>query len=147
MSRSGVGRSGRAPDWTPAQEALLARLWPTGVSGAAIGREMGKTKNGVIAKAKRMGLPGRGSPLPAQKAEPVAGRPERRKAAQGEGGSVGPLTRGWEKARVTGCQWIEGAPVGGVKCGGAVLPGTAWCAAHRARVYLPAEPPAQRKEG
>lgn len=148
MSRPGVGRSGVAPDWTPADEVALRQFWAEKLTGTQIGQRLGRTKNGVLGKAKRLGLPPRPSPLPPAKAEPVAGKPERRKAAQGEGGSVGPLTRGWEKGgRVTGCQWIEGPAVGGARCGAGVLPGTAWCAEHRARVYLPVEKPAQRKEG
>lgn len=36
-----------------------------------------------------------------------------------------------------GCEWIEGDPRSGLKCGEPVCkPGGAWCLSHHARVYI-----------
>ncbi|SLN77552.1 hypothetical protein [Oceanibacterium hippocampi] len=38
------------------------------------------------------------------------------------------------------CQWMDGHPgEGGRFCGAPVVPGSSWCPAHRARVFLPAD--------
>ena len=50
-------------DWTEEAEAELRRLWAQPLSTAEIGRRMGCTKNMIVGKARRMGLPGRQSPI------------------------------------------------------------------------------------
>lgn len=50
-------------DWTDAQVARLRELWTAGHSTAEIGRRMGMSKNAVISKSHRLGLPGRPSPI------------------------------------------------------------------------------------
>ena len=50
--------------WTPDRCDQLRELWATGMSASAIAKEMqGITRNSVISKAHRMGLPRRGSPI------------------------------------------------------------------------------------
>lgn len=50
--------------WLPADEQRLAELWADPVMSAAkIGQRMGRTKNSVVAKAQRLGLEGRVSPI------------------------------------------------------------------------------------
>lgn len=49
--------------WTPEQDAELERRWLAGESTAAIGRAMGLTKNSIIGRSRRIGLPRRASPL------------------------------------------------------------------------------------
>lgn len=139
------GKEGRMREsvnaWTPALDARLRALWAEGLTGGRIAKEIGRTKNSVLGRAHRLGLEKRPSPI-RHGAAPAPKRPKSELPS-----SVGPLTRGWERGgRVDGCQWIEGDAVGGVKCGAAVLPGTAWCPEHRARVYQPVEKPAQKKE-
>ncbi len=46
-------------NWTPERTATMARLWSEGVSGTVIGKALGITKNSVIGKVWRMGLPNR----------------------------------------------------------------------------------------
>ncbi len=48
--------------WTEERTALLTRLWQEGGSAAVVAAEMGLTKNMVIGKIHRLGLPARGGP-------------------------------------------------------------------------------------
>ena len=129
---------GDGVDWSPENDAELRRLWASGLSARTIARKIGgppRTHNAITARARRLGLTGRGSPLKAPKAP--SAKPQKKSATyQLAGHASGPVTRGWEKSSVSGCQWIEGDARSGVKCGCAVVPGKAWCAEHRARVYI-----------
>ncbi len=49
--------------WTDELVAELSRLWNEGHSTAEIGRRLGVTKNAVVGKANRIGLPARQSPI------------------------------------------------------------------------------------
>jgi GcrA cell cycle regulator len=49
-------------DWNESDVATLRAEWATGASTAEIGRRMGITKNAVIGKARRLGLPAREAP-------------------------------------------------------------------------------------
>jgi GcrA cell cycle regulator len=49
-------------DWNESDVAMLRTEWATGASTAEIGRRMGITKNAVIGKARRLGLPAREAP-------------------------------------------------------------------------------------
>ena len=49
--------------WTPDRVAELKRLWATGATTAEIGRMLDITKNAVVGKCHRLGLPGRPSPI------------------------------------------------------------------------------------
>jgi GcrA cell cycle regulator len=55
--------SGGAEEWDAAAVAWLRRLWAAGLSTAAIGREMTRSKNSVVGKAHRLFLPPRPSPI------------------------------------------------------------------------------------
>ena len=46
-------------EWVEEEERRLAKLWASGLSAAKIGTTMRLTKNQVIGKARRMGLPPR----------------------------------------------------------------------------------------
>lgn len=59
--------------WTDAMDAALAAAWARGVATKAIGNEIGVTKNAVIGRARRIGLPARPSPIKGTR--PVALRP------------------------------------------------------------------------
>jgi len=50
-------------EWPSDLEAALRRLWGEGHSTAEIGRRLGVSKNAVVGKAHRMGLPDRPSPI------------------------------------------------------------------------------------
>lgn len=55
--------------WTDKRKSLLAKYWTDGKTAREIAGLLGGgvTRNGIIAKAHRMGLPGRGSPIGAGK--------------------------------------------------------------------------------
>ncbi|MBB3883010.1 GcrA family cell cycle regulator [Acetobacter oeni] len=50
-------------EWTDETIARLKALWQEGLSTAEIGRQIGITKNAVVGKAHRLGLPARPSPI------------------------------------------------------------------------------------
>ena len=43
--------------WTDEQKAILTKMWADGYSATEIGSELGKTRNGIIGQAHRLGLP------------------------------------------------------------------------------------------
>jgi GcrA cell cycle regulator len=55
----------QASPW-PARDAELTELWAQGLSSSAIGVRMTLTKNAVIGRARRLGLPARPSPIGAR---------------------------------------------------------------------------------
>ena len=62
MSKSREDRECDRP-WTPAEVTELMRLWATGLSTYKIADAMGRSKNSVVGKAHRLGLPARPSPI------------------------------------------------------------------------------------
>lgn len=122
--------------WTPEACAVLARLWPeSGTTAEQIARKMTNdfgrkfTKNGVISKASRMGLPLRigqhfkGNGLP------------RKNRSQ----SAPPIGAGSEPAKP--CHWVVGDPNGAWSyCGGAVRPKHYFCPEHQSIALQPKEP-------
>ncbi|QNT77838.1 GcrA family cell cycle regulator [Entomobacter blattae] len=50
-------------EWTEETIARLRALWDEGLSTAEIGRQLSITKNAVVGKAHRLGLPSRPSPI------------------------------------------------------------------------------------
>lgn len=50
-------------DWSDENKALFRTWWAEGVKTAEIGRRFGISKNSVVSKRRRMGLPERGSPI------------------------------------------------------------------------------------
>ncbi len=66
--------------WTPERLAMLRTEWATDASTAEIGRRMGISKNAVIGKARRMGLPAREAPanIAKQRSRGMVSRPAAR---------------------------------------------------------------------
>lgn len=65
-------------DWTDNTLATLRRLWEEKHSTAKIGRRMGISKNAIVGKARRIGLPSRPSPIkPSKPGETRAPRLQR----------------------------------------------------------------------
>ena len=50
-------------DWTDKQIAKLTKLWNEGFPTTEIGKKLGISKNAVVGKAHRLGLPARVSPI------------------------------------------------------------------------------------
>ncbi len=134
--------------WTEDAVERLRRRWAEGVSTAAIGRELGVSKNAVIGKARRLRLANRPSPIRPAKPKPdpgppprpvppsrpvrllppgpAAAEPDRRLAAMPAGA-----------ADAAPCRWPIGEPgtAGFRFCDAAALGGKPYCAAHCAIAY------------
>jgi GcrA cell cycle regulator len=67
-----------SPEWPEADVALLRVLWPTALSLSEIGRRCGHSKNAIAAKAGRLGLPRRPSPIKPGPADQAPRRQTRR---------------------------------------------------------------------
>jgi len=67
-------------DWNESDVVTLRAEWATGASTAEIGRRMGITKNAVIGKARRLGLPAREAPanIASPKSRGMVSRPAAR---------------------------------------------------------------------
>lgn len=106
-------------DWTPERTAALIALWNENLSTSEIGRRLGITKNAVIGKVHRLGLPQR-RPSPKLKPEPL---------------HVLKL----DALRAGMCSWPIGEPgeEGFHFCGSPATPGKPYCAEHCAIAYVP----------
>lgn len=62
-------------EWNEEVIARLRALWDEGLSTAEIGRRLGVSKNAVVGKAHRLGLPPRPSPIRRATEVPAAPRP------------------------------------------------------------------------
>jgi len=126
--------------WTPELDAEIATLWLAGaLSAETIGEKIGASKNAVLGRVHRLGLPPRKDGT-AQ----AAGRERVKEAA-----------RGTERRRTNGCRWIESPnPVAEMRAGkawddlicGAEVDrvGGSFCAPHRARVWTKPAPRTKR---
>ncbi|OUI88730.1 GcrA cell cycle regulator [Acetobacter sp. DmW_043] len=59
-------------EWTEETISRLKELWTEGLSTAEIGRRLSITKNAVVGKAHRLGLPARPSPIRRSEKKPVS---------------------------------------------------------------------------
>ena len=112
--------------WTEEQIDQLKELWSEGLSTSEIGRKLGVTKNAVVGKAHRLGLPPRPSPI---KRATGAKRPTRSKVMAVKPASRGPT-----------CMWPIGHPnePGFRFCGKSALSGKPYCQEHYDIAYIPA---------
>jgi len=106
-------------EWTPERTAALMALWNEDLSTSEIGRRLGITKNAVIGKVHRLGLPQR-RPSPKPREEEVV------HYLRLDGVSSGM------------CIWPIGEP--GDRdfhfCGEPALPGKPYCASHCQLAYI-----------
>lgn len=105
-------------EWTPKRVSALIALWNEGLSTSEIGNRLGVTKNAVVGKVHRLGLPKRGSPIK-QKPKPAE-------------------IIGLASLRPGMCSWPEGEP--GTDefnfCGAEIVPGKPYCEHHCKRAYV-----------
>jgi len=125
--------------WTPERIAEITRLWGDGLTTAEIGKIVGVTKNAVVGKAHRLGLPARPSPI---------------RRANGANGGRAALSRPVVKAPVkpprpivlstsgARCKWPFGHPDEAEFhfCGSPSLVNKPYCPEHYQMAYLPARP-------
>ena len=149
--------------WTPERITELKRLWVTGASTAEIGRQLDVSKNAVVGKVHRLGLPGRPSPI-RREARTVArpgvaeSRPRSRPQIPGEFEASPIMAQGESIPRAATeaecraqavvdlhappCQWPFGDP--GDKdfhfCGKNTHETFSYCAEHVAMAYREPEP-------
>ena len=105
-------------DWTPERIATLIALWNEDLSTSEIGRRLGFTKNAVIGKVHRLGLPKR-RPSAKDEEEPVD------------------IVR-LESLSSDMCSWPVGNPGdrGFHFCGEPSGPGKPYCGKHCAVAYI-----------
>lgn len=110
--------------WTPERVAELERLWATGTTTAEIGRLLNVTKNAVVGKSHRLGLPGRPSPIRRVAVIAPAAPPPTPPAVVGYNGPP--------------CQWPYGDP--GKEefhfCGAPAIPERPYCEEHCKLAYV-----------
>lgn len=144
-------------EWTTERTNTLIALWNEGLSTAEIGRRLEITKNSVVGKVHRLGLPKRkspisartsasggnasnASPVPAKSAPASASVPA--PAAASKSAPAAPRSIGkkipLEALRPGMCAWPEGDPSTEdfYFCGENVVEGKPYCAAHCARAYV-----------
>lgn len=105
-------------DWTPERIAALIALWNEEITTSEIGRRLGITKNAVIGKVHRLGLPKR-RPTPGEEPEPQ---------------DVVRL----DSLRAGMCSWPIGNPgeTGFHFCGEVAVGGKPYCGRHCAMAYV-----------
>lgn len=114
--------------WTLERVAELERLWATGATTAEIGRKLNVSKNAVVGKTHRLGLPGRPSPIKRGVAKPA-------KAV-----SLPPQPQRPTVVKYHGppCQWPFGDP--GTEdfhfCGAPAIPERPYCDEHCKLAYV-----------
>ncbi len=121
--------------WTPERIIEVTRLWDEGLTTAEIGKVLGVSKNAVVGKAHRLGLPARPSPIRrsksegATKAKPVAKPPLQPRISASIINTSGAC-----------CKWPFGHP--GEEdfhfCESPSLVGKSYCPKHYEMAYLPA---------
>lgn len=147
--------------WTHRQDERLRGLWRSGMGCSSIAVLMSKTKNSVIGRAHRLGLPARRNPIAGRVSRPRVERQPRQfatrlpieepecaeeptpapepaiveeaaPATETEGGPYRPFMLPPGR-----CQWIAGEPSGDdrCKCGRRAVPGLPYCPDHQARAY------------
>lgn len=108
-------------EWSPQRIAVLIALWQQGLTTSGIGIRLGVTKNAVVGKVHRLGLPQRQSPI--RQAKP--------KEPEGEVIKLDALNIGM-------CSWPYGHP--GTSefrfCGSPIVPGRSYCADHCEIAYV-----------
>jgi len=110
--------------WTEERLGNLTRLWTDGLSITQIGLTIGLSRNAVVGKVHRMGLPKRQSPI-VRSDKPV--EPKRRK--------LSPLTAAdWDRNK---CCWPFGDPKAADFhfCGEKIREGRPYCASHCEKAY------------
>lgn len=131
-------------EWTPLRISALMALWNEGLSTSEIGHRLGVTKNAVVGKVHRLGLPKRQSPIRGNGGgAPRAASPghavTRVRAPQpvDEPPPTGEIIK-LDKLFSGMCSWPDGEP--GTEafrfCGRPAEPGRPYCARHCERAYV-----------
>lgn len=138
-----------APLWTEREDARLRSLAAGGMTGSEIARAMGRSKSGCIGRLHRLGGKlSRPSPFPARNAaKPKPSSPQvspppapQESVVVTTLGQLPPAVPATVQpaalSHARTCQWVERLGYPPRFCDAPAVRGS-WCAAHRARVYLP----------
>lgn len=110
-------------EWTPERISALIALWEEGLTTSVIGDRLGITKNAVVGKVHRLGLPKRQSP--------IRKTPEKAVKPRGEVIKLDKLSAGM-------CCWPDGEP--GTEefrfCGKPQMDDKPYCEDHCRRAYV-----------
>lgn len=111
-------------DWTPERIELLTQLWNEGIATSEIGRRLDVTKNAVVGKVHRLGLPKRQSPIQRKPAK-------KKKAPEPEVVTL-------DKLRPGMCAWPIGDPgaPGFHFCGEKSTESKPYCEPHCEQAYV-----------
>lgn len=111
-------------EWTPERIAALIALWEEGLTTSVIGERLGITKNAVVGKVHRLGLPKRVT-------SSRAAKPAVEEKPMGEMIKLDKLSNGM-------CCWPEGEPSteNFRFCGAQAVEGRPYCAEHCKRAYV-----------
>lgn len=124
-------------DWSLERTQALIELWKTGLPAGEIGNRLGVTKNAVVGKVHRLGLPKRPSPIKRDPNKPVVRKPP----------PVEPNVVTLSALKGGMCNWPEGDP--GTPefhfCGEPALAGKPYCAEHCAKAYVRSSPSKERQ--
>lgn len=112
-----------ALEWTEERIAQLTELWSQDLSTAEIGKKLGITKNAVVGKAHRLGLPKRQSP--------IRRSPSKAKVVKADLIRLESLERGM-------CCWPSGDPNDDDFhfCGEPAIPSKPYCLDHCKEAYV-----------
>lgn len=121
-----------AVEWTDERIELLKSLWAEGLPAGEIGRRLEVTKNAVVGKVHRLGLPKRPSPIKNAVSSSTTPRAKpKKKVKADEPIRLADLGPGM-------CSWPIGDP-GNPDfhfCGAKSIPGKPYCLAHCEKAYV-----------
>lgn len=127
-----------AIDWTPDRIKTLMALWAEGVSTLEIGRRLGVTKNSVVGKVHRLGLPKRQSPINSSPRTPRVAKIAVPIRVTPQTVPISADMVKMEELTAGMCKWPEGEPdqEDFRFCGQPAIEGKPYCAVHCARAYV-----------
>lgn len=128
-------------EWQEWKVAKLREMWAAGRTVAQIAPAVAMTKNAVIGKAHRLGLPGRPSPIIRERGQARAPRPVHRfpkaRTIEPHGAvKLAPVRELSKRVRHVGtCCWTDSNRAPWVFCDEPAIDGGSWCESHRERVF------------
>jgi GcrA cell cycle regulator len=141
-----------AEDWTDEKVKTLTRMWAEGLSASVIGAKIGMSRNAVIGKRIRIGLPGRGGngggwrrsredlaahiqELRTFETKMKAALPKYQPKTQADGDAPVPLMISLLDLTDQMCRWIVTDDRPFLYCAHETEPGTAYCEHHYRRMF------------